>query len=354
MSIEARPKFKQYTINECEKSVDRRMEKIYIQRVDKPIDVNVKIKRFLTLDGRIEERVSQVGDGSIIKMFDKTPYPVKPEDVVCPHFLELKWANGCYFDCAWCYLNGTFRYFERGKKPYFKDREKIKQHLMAFFEKSNGRREILNTGELSDSFLSENTKQPFSKFIIPIFEGQNKHKVLFLTKSTEIGNLLEIRNHKQTIISFSLNAEDVAKRWEKAPWPADRIEAARKVSEAGYEVRIRIDPLVPITNWQNQYIDLIDKIFCNFIPERITLGSLRGLQSTINNCKDKSWAEYLTESSNWGKKIEFSLRYKMYLTIIEYLKQKYDYGRIAFCKETMSMWDSLGMNYKEMKCNCTI
>jgi len=39
-----------------------------------------------------EGLVKQVADGSIIKRFDKTPYPVKPTDVVCPHFLELKWA----------------------------------------------------------------------------------------------------------------------------------------------------------------------------------------------------------------------------------------------------------------------
>ena len=78
-----------------------------------------------SLNGKKERRVVKVGDGSIIKLFDRTPPPRKDTDVVCPHFLELKWANGCPFNCAWCYLQGTFRFLDRGKKPFIKDWTKI-------------------------------------------------------------------------------------------------------------------------------------------------------------------------------------------------------------------------------------
>ena len=63
--------------------------------------------------------------------------------------------------------------------------------------------------------MSEGLSEPFSKFIIPMFEGQNRHKVLFLTKSDNIKHLLQINPHNQTIISFSLNADEVAQRWER-------------------------------------------------------------------------------------------------------------------------------------------
>jgi len=155
-----------------------------------------------------------------------------------------------------------------------------------------------------------------------------------------------------TIVSFSLNAIAVAKRWEKAPSVLKRIKAAKKVFDAGYEVRIRIDPMVPIKNWQEQYLQLLDILFDNFIPERITLGSLRGLQSTINGCTDKSWVKYLGESSNWGKKIDFKMRYLIYSTIINQLKSKYSFNEVALCKETVEMWDALKMDYKKIKCNC--
>ncbi|MGQ9818252.1 MAG: hypothetical protein ACUVQ3_09965, partial [bacterium] len=131
-----------------------------------------------------------------------------------------------------------------------------------------------------------------------------------------------------------------------------RIEAAKKVFEKGYEVRVRIDPMVPIENWQKHYGQLLEVIFSNFTPERITLGSLRGLQSTINGCTDKTWVRYLKESSNWGKKMDFKTRHNMYATLIEKLKTDYNFEKVALCKETIQMWDALKMNYKKIKCNC--
>jgi spore photoproduct lyase len=295
--------------------------------------------------------VERVNDGSIIQRFDKTPVPKKLSDVVCPHFIELKWAYGCPFDCAWCYLKGTFRFRPERTKPVIKDYKKIESHISAFLEEARTP-ETLNTGEIADSLMFESGEQPFSKFVIPFFSSQKLHKVLFLTKSSNVNNLLEIEPHDQAIISFSLNAIPVAEKWEKAPSMSERIQAAKKVCQAGYEVRIRIDPMVPIEGWQEDYSRLIGMIFENLMPERITLGSLRGLQSTINGCTDKSWVKYLKESSNWGRKIDSQIRYDMYSTMIKQLEGRYSYTKIALCKETVKMWNSLEMDYREIRCNC--
>ena len=154
-------------------------------------------------------------------------------------------------------------------------------------------------------------------------------------------------------MSFSLNAFPVAERWEKgAPSVERRIEAAGEVADAGYEVRIRIDPMIPVENWERCYIQLIDEIFSRLVPERITLGSLRGLQSTINGTNDTSWVKYLKESSNWGRKIDFTTRYRIYKTMIGYLNDNYDYFHIALCKETRAMWEKLEMDWTQIRCNC--
>ena len=313
--------------------------------------VKIHYREYTQLNGKKETLIARVNDGSIISRFDKTPLPERLTDVVCPHFLELKWAYGCPFDCSWCYLKGTFRFRPNGLEPVVKDYEKIRSHTETFLEEVKSP-EILNTGEIADSLMHENSVSPFSKFIIPIFETQRLHKVLFLTKSSNVKNLLDIHPHNQAIISFSLNAIPVAERWEKAPSVMKRIEAATKVYEAGYQVRIRIDPMVPIDNWKKYYFQLLDMVFKRFNPERITFGSLRGLQSTINGCSDKSWVRYLKESSNWGKKIDFESRLAMYSTMIEYLKTKYNYTKVAVCKETVQMWNSLEMSYRKIHCNC--
>jgi len=314
--------------------------------------LRIHYKHYVGMDGKKELMVERVNDGSIIKRFDRTPLPEAPTDIVCPHFLELKWGYGCPYDCAWCYLKGTFRFRPEGTTPVVKEYERIDLHTKTFLRECKTP-EILNTGEIADSLMAENTDHPFSKFIIPVFESQNRHKALFLTKSSNIRHLLEVESHNQVIISFSLNAFPVADKWEKAPKVMERLRAAQKLYENGFKVRVRIDPIVPIDSSKKHYLYLIDQAFGKFIPERITLGSLRGLQSTINGCTDRSWTRYLSERSNWGRRVDRELRCQIYYEIIEYLKESYGYTNVALCKETLEMWGELQLNPKEIRCNCT-
>ncbi len=305
-----------------------------------------------SLNGEKERRVIRVGDGSIIKLFDRTPFPRKDSDVVCPHFLELKWANGCLFNCAWCYLQGTFRFLDRGKRPFVKDWKKIELHLSALFE-YNSRKELLNAGELSDSLIGEHLNPPASVRLARMFQEQNDYRLLLVTKSNRVENLLRIEP-ENVVVSFSINAFPVAERWERgAPHPLKRIEAARKLHEHGYPVRVRIDPMVPVEGWKQHYRELVEEIFRNFEPDRITLGTLRGLSTTIRNAKDTSWVEYLDEKSNWGLKPRFDLRLEMYRFVMDLLEERgfRDYG---LCKETVGMWKALGMDYRRIRCNCLL
>lgn len=314
----------------------------------------IKYGQTLNLKGEEKDTFKKVGDGSRIVLFEKTPSPENPTDVVCPHFVELKWANGCPFDCSWCYLQGTFRFLDRGKDPHIKNLEETEKHLDAFLQNVNGNRYVLNTGELSDSLIGENLDPPFSRRVIDKFENGNPygHKVLFLSKSNRVENLLDIEEHDHAITSFSLNAPEVSKKWEGGSPVKKRIEAAKKLIEHDYETRIRIDPMVPVDNWDEKYENLIDMIFSELEPERITLGSLRGLSTTIRMADDTSWVKYLDDSSNWGKKVSFGERLSMYSTVKNYLKDEYDYGDIAFCKESRRLWEKLNMDWRNIKCNC--
>jgi len=313
---------------------------------------SIKIGKCLGLDGKERTCVLEVADGSIITLFDKTPYPKMDTDVVCPHFLELKWANGCNFNCSWCYLNGTLRFRPMGKKPYLKDKAKIIEHIDAFIANVEIP-SILNSGELSDSLVFEGKEFSLSKDIIPLFQNQSRHRLLILTKSSNVKGIL-VSNAQDTVIaSFSINGSKVAKQWEKgAPSPIQRINSAKKLHDAGFQIRIRIDPIVPIQSWEEDYQIIIDHLFSKITPERITLGSLRGLRSTLNNTKDRSWVRHLDEQSNWGLKISFNKRLEIYSYIIDYLKETYSYQSVALCKESIEVWQKLGLDYKAIKCNC--
>jgi len=315
--------------------------------------LKIVLREYELLDGSRKVLVQRIGDGSIIKRFERTPLPIKASDVVCPHFLELKWATGCPYDCAWCYLKGTLRFCPTGTRPNVKPFDKVQEHVRAFLDGAKSSEELLNSGEIADSLMWERAESPFSKSILPLFSVQREHKLLFVTKSNSIQHLLANGYQDWAVISFSVNAEPVAQEFERgAPTVQQRIEAAAKLSKAGYEVRIRIDPMIPVLSWQKHYAALLDNIFSKFRPARITLGSLRGLQSTVNNASNKSWVKYLSDRSSWGKRIDLDIRYSMYASTVDGLQEQFGYRDVALCKETLSIWNKLGMNYRSISCNC--
>lgn len=287
-------------------------------------------------------------DGIIVH-FEKTPF-----DIVCPHFWELRWAFGCPFDCAYCYLQGTGR---GNKRPRYRPPTKVIRAINRAFkhEYFQNHPSIFNSGELSDSLMNPT----HMKQIADSFETQDKHKLLLLTKSHRIGWLVD-EPRKQTIASFSLNVDEVWRRWEKrTSSPQERINAAKQLVESGYEVRIRIDPIFPIENWKQHYENLVYSMITELpsLPNRITLGTPRGLTKTLIFAKDRSWEKIAftdkPEYTGWGKKAPATLRREIYTFFYDKLgNYGLDKSRIAICKETRTMWKELGCNPDFCKCNC--
>ena len=306
-------------------------------------------ERLDRINPRIFDEPHLTNIDGIVVYFDKTPL-----DIVCPHFWELRWAFGCPFDCAYCYLQGTGR---GDKHPRYRPLLKVTKAVKRAFNDQYfiTHPVIFNSGELSDSLMNPtNMKQ-----IADLFETQTRHKLLLLSKSHVVQWLID-KSLKQTICSFSINAEEICKRWEKGACSSEqRINAAKQLVEAGYEVRLRIDPIFPIENWRGHYENLLYSIFSTLPsdPDRITLGTPRGLAKTLMFTKDKSWEAIAftdnPERTSWGKKAPRSTRREIYQFFHDKLASMgFDKSDIAICKETRSMWNELGMEPKNCRCNC--
>jgi len=65
------------------------------------------------------------------------------------------------------------------------------------------------------------------------------------------------------------------------------------------------------------------------------------------------WTKFFKENTGWGKKLSFESRidiYSFFYDIIESLG--YPLYRVSICKETVDIWEALGLNYIPKTCNC--
>lgn len=284
--------------------------------------------------------------GGLVSLFHKTP-----EDIACGPFWELRWAFGCPLDCNYCYLRGTMR----GKMmPRFVKFEHLSSALDQAFSRIRAP-SIFNSGELSDSLMNP----AIMSQIADKFDRQNKHKLSTLSKfGPKNVKFLVDKPRRNVVCAWSINAIEVARKWERAAAPPEkRIEAARMVQEAGYDVRIRFDPIFPIEDWKSHYQDIIYRVIEQVTPSRIILGTPRGLWKTIKYAKeagiDMNWTDFFKEDSGWGKKLGFSQRYEIYSFFYDKLSALgFNKSKITMCKETVNMWERLGLKYTPSTCNC--
>ena len=309
------------------------------------------------------KRVMYVGPaGGVLDTFK-----LKHRRLVCPQFDRLKLSeNGCYYACEWCYLRLTYR----TAHPYMTVRaqyDEIKKQIERKLKKS-GHDIMFNSGELADSLSFDHITQA-GKFFIPFF-GQTTNGYLFmLTKSANVDHLLRLPHNQHTIMAWSVNAPGVSKKFEiGAPPFRERIEAARRAQKAGYRIRIRLDPIIPVKNWKSLYRETVQNIFKRVAPERITLGTLRfekafcAMQETIlspghglqDYMKDM---EPMFERDNDGSVGKHSFgrqrRIDMFSFVMKEIRRHSDCP-IALCKEEPDVWNAVGLDISDCRCVCQL
>ena len=117
-----------------------------------------------------------------------------------------------------------------------------------------------------------------------------------------------------------------------------------RVKEAGYEVRVRIDPIIAGDN--GPYVGLMERV-CAFIePALVTLGSLRATPRTYRFLPLAIRSE-LKERTPWGRGYSFETRLSLYDELATVAK---DHGvPLALCKEPIDVWKKLVLSGP---CNC--
>ena len=288
--------------------------------------------------------------------------PGADSGIVCFRFWQLVPAGGCPYQCPYCFLQTTPWFRFNPELLYgliYTNLDDMLRELNAWL--ADPVPKMLIVGELQDGLVFERafkkiTGRPLTHWIVPLFAQQNRHRLIFLTKSTEVEFALDLQPSPQVIFSWSVNAEYVGRKWEHGtPPPTARFDAARSMKAVGWPVRFRLDPMVPYEGWEEGYGQVIEQI--NEIdPEMVTLGALRATSARSlraaakANDRDDSIFDFLTEErdpSGFKYRIPFDQQVSLFKFAIECLS-----SRIvpALCKEDTALWRALGLSFRGCHC----
>ena len=191
----------------------------------------------------------------------------------------------CLYDCRYCFLQGMFR---SAHYVHFVNDEDFKSEILTTVEKHPGEEVYFFSGYDGDS-LALDSLTGFVSTYLPFFRKCPKAIIELRTKSNRIGPLLTIDPIPNCVIAFTFTPDSVSQAVEhKTPRISQRIQAMKKLANRGWKVGIRLDPLIFIPNFEEQYQQLFSELFYSSPIDRVhsvSLGPLRMPKKILQNMR---------------------------------------------------------------------
>ncbi len=216
------------------------------------------------------ERETYAKAKSTLAVVVSPPSALKPQPIPPSADWRLDLAKGCPAHCQYCYLAGSL-----GGPPITRVYANL-DDVLGQIPSHAGRGTVTSgtaerghegtTFELScytDPLGIEHLTGGLATAISRVGQRQYGDDVSlrFTTKFDAVDDLLALPHGRRTRVRFSLNAEEVAGRFEggTAKLP-ERLGALRKLALAGYPVGLTIAPVMPVPEWRPAYRTLLEDV----------------------------------------------------------------------------------------------
>lgn len=168
---------------------------------------------------------------------------------------QLPLVSGCIGQCQYCYLNTNL-----GDKPFIKvhvNLEEILEQAQKYIEERLPEVTVFEGAATSDPVPIEPYTNSLRKTIE--FFGESKNgRFRFVTKYSDIDDLINVKHNGNTEIRFTLNTDIVINEYESCTASMKkRIEASVKIAESGYPIGFIIAPVFLYENWKEDYRNLL-------------------------------------------------------------------------------------------------
>ncbi len=281
---------------------------------------------------------------------------------VCTPAWQIHTVWGCHYRCSYCSLGHYVNLMMNLEEFVESLPGLIAEHApnQGLFQYDNG-----------TDIVAFEPEYGGSKIMIDFFASrEDQFLELYVGKSSSVDFLLDYEHRGHTVCCWSLAGRTQSREieWRSAPME-ERIEASRKCEEAGYHVRHRFSPIVPVRNWREEIREMIELLFeaCN--PDVITFETLRyvdydQLRSDFDlDILDPQFVEMMRTDERGdvqsGEEIPVDFRRKIYRFVIDELERVSPETPYALCRELRDTWEHLAEDFDRHDqhpdcyvCNC--
>jgi DNA repair photolyase len=280
----------------------------------------------------------------------------------CPNYWHFSPYGFCPYGCHYCYLAGTPGVWFSPSVKIFLNLEEILAEVDRTAARL-GRPTAFYLGKLQDGLALE-PLSGYARTMIPFFARQSYARMVILTKSGDVKNLLDLEHAGRTILSWTVNAPQVAQRFERnTPDVTARLNAIRRCAEAGYPVRAVVMPIIPVADWQEIYGQFVTQLLESGPLSRITLGSicsypqaqrLMELKLGRQNAISTLLACGPTKSDDGRLRFSRSTREEVYRHLIGCIRRLRPDLEVGLCLEDEAMFAALELTESMGRCNCVL
>jgi len=181
---------------------------------------------------------------------------------ICRPCWRVHFQNGCLHKCLYCGLGGLLISMV---------------NVEDYLERFAG---LIEQNAWQETFLLEDDAdvlclEPELGCLGPIIEffgARAGRYVILHTKSWNVDWMAGLDHGGHTIVVWSLAGRTQSERLEPvAGTMAQRIDAARKAQDAGYVVRYKFKPIIPVRGWREEAAEAVELLFRHTRPDLITL-----------------------------------------------------------------------------------
>ncbi len=187
--------------------------------------------------------------------------------LVCRPRVQFDTIYGCPHGCKYCSGGKVAVIFANVE-------EFIEREVAPYSEANPWQKVFMFNSNLTDTLCFE-PEYGLSRLLAEYYASTADQHYLIHTKSANVDFLRDVDHRGRTIVLWSLTSETASRLVEPgSATMEERVEAARICQEAGYTVRYKFKPIVPVRGWREECERMMALAFAKTRPDNVGMCTL--------------------------------------------------------------------------------